>query len=169
MIRVLLFAGTGVAWFTNWFVAGPAQTVSSMQEWPRVIGFSATLLLLALALLAFGGMVGGRWVTRLATIAGGTAGVMSVVNIVEDGLRVEAAFFAFVVGLLILDAVLAGLALAIARTEAGPRRLLATIPAATLAAILLYPLVGGPLMLGAWLAASVAALSPAMRQMRATP
>lgn len=128
-----------------------------MQEWPNVIWFSATLLTLALALVTFGRMVGGRWVMRMATIAGAAAGVMSVVNIVEDGFRVEAAFYAFVLGLLILDVALGGLALTIARTVAGRRRLLAAIPAAILAAILVPP-AGGPLMLGAWLAASAVAL-----------
>lgn len=157
MLRALLFAGIGVAWFTFWFVTGPNQTSASMQEWPNVIWFSATLLLLALALVTFGRMVGGRSVMRLATIAAAAAGVMSVVNIVEDGFRVEAAFYAFVLGLLTLDVALGGLALAIARTVAGRRRLLAAIPAAILAAIL-FPPAGGPLMLGAWLAASAVAL-----------
>lgn len=168
MVRALLFAGTGVAWFTLWFVTEPVtETIASMQEWPRVLSFSAVLLALAIALVVFGRMVGGRWVVRLASIAGATAGVMSVVNIVEDGFRVEPAFYVFVVGLLILDGALAALTLAIAGTVAGPRRLLAIIPAATLAGILLFPPVGGPLMLGAWLAASAAALAPVMRQ--ATP
>ncbi len=157
MLRALLFAGTGVAWFTLRFVAGPSQTTASMQEWPNVISFSAALLLLALALVTFGRMVGGRSVTRPVTIAAAAAGVMSVVNIVEDGFRVEAAFYAFVLGLLILDVALGWLAVAIARTETGRRRLLAAIPAATLAAIL-FPPAGGPLMLGAWLAASAVAL-----------
>ena len=162
MIRPLLFAGTGVAWFTLWFVAGPSQTTASMQEWPNVIAFSAVLLALALALATFGRMVGGRWVIRLATIAGAIAGVLSIVNIVEDGFRVDAAFYAFVLGLMILEVALAGLALAIVRSAAGRRRLLAAIPAATMTAILLFPVVGGPLMLGAWLAASVLALRDGM-------
>jgi hypothetical protein len=157
MLRALLFAGTGVAWFTFWFVTGPDESMASMQEWPRVIWFSATLLLIALALVTFGRMVGGRSVIRLATIAAATAGVMGVVNIVEDGFRVEGAFYAFVLGLLVLDVALGALALTIARTVAGRRRLLAAIPAATLAAIL-FPPAGGPLMLGAWLAASAVAL-----------
>ena len=165
MFRALLFAGTGVAWFTFWFVIQPStETIASMQEWPRVVWFSATLLLLALALVTFGRMVGGRWVVRLATIAAGAAGVLGVVNIVEDGFRVEAMFFVFVLGLLILDVALAGLALAIALTAAGRRRLLAAIPAVTLAGVLLFPPVGGPLMLGAWLAASAAALAPVLRE-----
>ena len=157
MLRALLFAGTGVAWFTFWYVTGSDESIASMQEWPRVIWFSATLLVLALALLTFGRMVGGRSVIRWATIAAATAGVMSVVNIFEDGFRVEALFYAFVLGLLILDVALGGLALAIARTVAGRRRLLAAIPAAVLAAIL-FPPAGGPPMLGAWLAASAVAL-----------
>jgi hypothetical protein len=165
MPRALLFAGTGVAWFTFWFVTGPSdETTASMQEWPRVIWFSATLLFLALALVTFGRMVGGRSVIRLATIAAAAVGVSSVVNIVEDGFRVEAAFYAFILGLLIMEVALAGLTLAIARTGAGRRRLLAAIPAATLAGVLLFPPAGGPLMLGAWLAASAAAFAPVVRQ-----
>jgi hypothetical protein len=157
MARALLFAGTGVAWFTLWFVSGPSRTTQSMQEWPNVIWFSATLLTLTPALVAFGRMVGGRWVTRLATIGAATAVLLSVTNIIEDGFRVEGAFYAFILGMLILEVALAGLALAIVRSVPGRRRLLAATPAATAAAILLFPVVGGPLMLGAWLAASVAA------------
>lgn len=168
MLRALLFAGIGVAWFIFWFVTGPDESMASMQEWPRVIWFSATLLLLALALLTFGRMVGGRSVVRLATIAAATAGVMSVVNIVEDGFRVAGAFYAFVLGLLILDVALGWLAVAIARTEAGRRRLLAAIPAAILVAILLPP-AGGPLMLGAWLAASAAGLALHRRAVEPPP
>lgn len=162
MVRALLFAGTGVAWFALRFVSGPSPTVASMQEWPNVIAFSAVLMTLALALVTFGRMVGRRWVVRLATIAAAAAAVMSVVNIVEDGFRVEAAFYAFVLGLLILDVALGGLALAIARSAAGRQRLLAVIPAATLAAIL-FPPAAAALMLGAWLAASAAALASGTR------
>jgi hypothetical protein len=166
MFRGLLFAGTGVAWFTFWFITKPSQEMTaSMTEWPSVIWFSSTLLALALALVTFGRMVGGRWVIRLATVAAAGVGLSSIANVVEDGFRVEAAFFAFILGMLILEIGLAGLTLAIAGTVAGRRRILAAIPAATLAGVLLFPSpLGGPLMLGAWLAASVAALAPGMRQ-----
>ena len=158
MLRALLFAGTGVAWFAFWFLMGSDTSVQSIQTWPNVLSFSAVLLVLGVALWTFGRMIGGRWVTRLATIAAATAGLMSVTNIVEDGFRVEPAFYLFVLGLLTLDITLAGLALAIARTVAGRRKLLAAVPAAALAAILLAPIAGGPLMLGAWLAAAAVAL-----------
>ena len=161
MGRALLFAVTGVTWFAFWFtyfvINGPSQSVASMQVWVNVIAFSATLLTLAVSLVTFGRMVGGPWVTRMATFAGATAALLSVTNIVEDGFRVEAAFYVFVLGMGILHVALAGLALAIVRSAAGRRRLLAGVPAATMAAILLFPVAGGPLMLGAWLAASAAA------------
>lgn len=161
MARAMLFAGTGVTWFAFWFVTDPAhQTVASMQQWPNVMAFSAVLVVLAIAIVTFGRWVGGRWIVRLAVLAAAAAGFASAANIVEDGFRVEAAFFAFVLGLLVIDGSLALLSLAILRSAAGRQRLLAIVPAATLVAILLFPVVGGPVMLAAWLAASAAALAP---------
>ena len=101
--------------------------------------------------------------TRLSSIAAAGVGLSSVANILEDGFRVEAAFWAFILGTLILDVALAGLTVAIARSAAGRRRLLAMIPAMSLAGVLLFPPVGGPLMLGAWLAASAAAFALVVR------
>jgi hypothetical protein len=54
---------------------------------------------------------------------------------------------------------LLGLTIAIALPDRGTRRLLALIPTATLAAIILYVIAGGPLMLATWLAAAAAALA----------
>jgi hypothetical protein len=159
--RAMLFAGTGVAWFAFWFATDPAhQTVASMQQWPNVLSFSAVLLLLAVALVTFGRSLGGRWVVRFTILAAAAAGAASIANIVEDGFRVEAAFFAFVLCLLVIDGALALLSVTILRSAAGRQRLLALVPAATLVAILLFPFVGGPVMLAAWLAASAAALAP---------
>jgi hypothetical protein len=170
LARGLLFAGTGVAWFTFWYFTDPrTETIAEMQVWPRVIWFSAMLLLLAVALLTFGRMVGGRSSTRFATVAAATAGVMSVTNIVEDGFRVETMFLVFVAGLWILTLTLAGLTVTIARAEVGRRRLLAVIPAASLLGILLFPPAGGPIMLGAWLAAAAASLAPFARRLIGDP
>jgi hypothetical protein len=81
---------------------------ASQSEWPHVLWFSATLLSLAVALLEFGRILGGRWVVRLASIAGAGIGLSSVANIFEDGFRIDGFFFAFILGSLILDVTPAG-------------------------------------------------------------
>ena len=160
MARAMLFACTGVAYFVFWFVTRPsAEMTASMTEWPNVLWFSATILTLAVALPVFGRIVGGRWVVRLASIAGAGSGLSSVANILEDGLRVEAAFYAFILGSYIQVAALAGLTVALAMTTTGRGRLAALIPAGTLAGLLLFPVAGGPIMLVTWLVAAGAALA----------
>jgi len=141
-----------------WVVARPSfEMTASMTEWPHVLWFSATLLSLAVALPVFGRMVGGRWVVRLASIAGAGLGLSSVANIFEDGFRIEAFFFALILGTLILDVALLALTIIIARTIPGRYRLFAVIPAGTVAGILLFVAAGGPIMLVTWLAAAAAA------------
>ena len=165
MSRALLFALTGVALFVFWAVTHPSFEMSaSMTEWPNVLWFSATLLTLAVALPVFGRMVGGRWVVRLASIAGAGVGLSSVANIVEDGFRVEAAFFAFILGTFILDVALLALTIVMARAALGRDRILAIVPAGTLAGILLFVIAGGPVMLATWLAAAAAAVAVARRR-----
>jgi hypothetical protein len=158
MSRSLLFALTGVVFFVFWVVARPSfEMTASMTEWPHVLWFSATLLSLAVALPVFGRMVGGRWVVRLAFIAGASLGLSSAANIFEDGFQIEAFFFAFILGTLILDVALLALTIVIARTFSGRYRLLAVIPAATAAGIFLFVVAGGPILLVTWLAAAAVA------------
>jgi hypothetical protein len=157
MSRSLLFALTGVVFFVFWAVARPSfEMTASMTEWPNVLWFSATLLSLAVALPVFGRMVGGRWVVRLASVAGAGVGLSGVANIFEDGFRIDAFFFAFIVGTFILNVTLLALTIVIARTFRGRFRLFAVIPAGTLAGILLFVVAGGPIMLVTWLAAAAA-------------
>lgn len=157
--RPLLFALTGVALAVFWVVTRPSfEMTASMTEWPNVLWFSATLLSLAVALPMFGRMVGGRQVVRLATIAGAGVGLSSVANILEDGLRIEAAFFLFVVGTLIMHVALLALTIVIGRTAPARYKLLAVIPAGTVAGILLFVVAGGPIMLLTWLGAAAAAI-----------
>ena len=161
MGRALLFGATGVAWFAFWVVTKPGTTsIESMQQWPNVIWFSSTLILLAVALVAFGRMLGGRSVGRMAGFSAATVVWMSAANVVEDGFRVDAAFFAFIAGMLVFYVALAGLAVAIVRSLPGRARFLATIPVANAAGLLLFPPVGGPIMLAAWVVAAVAVLRP---------
>jgi hypothetical protein len=161
--RVLLFATTGLAIFGFWFLARPStEMTASMREWPQVLWFSATLLTLAFAMPVFGRMLGGPSVIRLAAIAGAGVGLSSVANIIEDGLRIDAAFFLFVAGTLILDIALLALTVVIARTG-GSNRWLAVVPGGTLVGILFLVWVGGPIILGTWLLAVIGAMrqSPA--------
>jgi hypothetical protein len=58
---------------------------------------------------------------------------------------------------------LAALTLVIARTASGRDRLLAVVPAGTVAGILLFVVAGGPLMLATWLIAAGAAVASARR------
>lgn len=172
--RSFLFAITGILLFVFWVVARPSfAATASMKEWPNVLWFSATLACLAVALAVFGRMVGGRSVVRLASIAGAGVGLSSIANIFEDGFGIDAFFFVFILGTLILDVALLGLTIEIARVLRGRARLLAIIPAGTVAGILLFVVAGGPLMLVTWLGAAAVALRTPERTpisaARATP
>jgi hypothetical protein len=170
MSRSLLFVLTGVLFFVYWVVARPSfEMTASMTEWPHVLWFSATLLSLAVALPVFGRMVGGRSVVRLASLAGAGVGLSSIANVFEDGFRIEAFFFAFILGTLILDVALLVLTVVVARTSPGRYGLLAVIPAGTLAGILLFVVAGGPIMLVTWLAAAAAAVLTTRRATMRTP
>ena len=124
----------------------------------HVLWFSATLLSLAVALPVFGRMLGGPQLARLAIIAGAGAGLSSVANIFEDGFQIEAAFFIFILGTWILEVALLAMTIVIARTPPNRYRLLAVIPAGSVAGILLFVAAGGPLRLITWLAAAAAAV-----------
>ena len=156
--RSLLFALTGILWLVSWVVPPSFEMAPSMAKWLVVLLFSASLVSLAGALLVFGRMVGRPQVVRLATLAGALAGLCSGANIFEDGFQIEWFFFVFVLGLLILDVALLALTIVIARTAPDRYRLLAVIPAGTLAGILLGAAVTGPIMLLTWLTAAVVAL-----------
>ncbi len=163
--RSLLFATTGVALFAYWSIARPTfEITASMKEWPTVLWFSATLLSLAVTLPVFGRMVGGPQVVRWATIAGAGVGLSSVANVIEDGFRIEGAFFLFIMGTWTLNIALIALTIVLARTFGGRDRLLAFIPAGTVAGILLFVVAGGPIMLITWLGAAAAALMMPSRQ-----
>ena len=167
--RSVLFALTGAALFVFWVVVRPSFAVTaSMKEWPYVLWFSATLLSLAVALPVFGRMVGGPMVVRLASIAGAGVGLSSVANIFEDGFGIDGFFLVFVLGTLTLDVTLVALTIVIARTFRGRDRLLAVIPAGTVAGILLFVVAGGPVMLVTWLAAAAAAVLLSGRSPEAT-
>jgi hypothetical protein len=151
----VLFALTGIALFAYWALARPSLGMTSwMREWSHVLWFSATLLLLAGALVTFGRMVGSRQVVGVATLAGAAIALSSLANVIEDGFRVDAAFFLFILGTLIGLIALLALAVTITRTGSDRSRLLALVPAATMAGLLLFVPSGGPILLITWLVAA---------------
>jgi hypothetical protein len=163
MKRATLFALTGLVFFAFWFVAKPSFDVSPTQgEWPQVLAFSAMILTLAFAVPQFARLVGGRFAIGASRVVAAGAALSSVANVLEDGLKMEWAFFAFVAGLAITE--LALLALAIALVARGGKRHFALVPAGTIAGILLYVVAGGPLMLVTWLLAAGFALAPTRNQ-----
>jgi hypothetical protein len=68
-------------------------------------------------------------------------------------------FFVFVLGSAIMLLGLLALTVVIVFTGRGSQRLLAFVPAGTLAAIVLYVPAGGPLMLASWVIAATLALA----------
>jgi hypothetical protein len=165
MLRALLFALTGVAFFVFWALTHPSfEMTASMTEWPQVLWFSATFFVLAIALPVFGRMVGGRSIVRLASVAGAGIGLSGVANIFEDGFGIDVAFFGFIAGTMILNVSLIILAVVIARTMPGRSGLWAIVPLGTVTGILLFVVAGGPVMLATWLGAAAAAVSVARRE-----
>lgn len=97
--RVGVNLSTGIGLFVYWVVVRPTAEASATQfQWPYVLWFSGTILTLAFAVPAFGRMIGGKWVVRLALVAGATAAWNSAVNIVEDGFGQDWAFVLFAIG-----------------------------------------------------------------------
>ena len=158
VLRAVLFALVGVAFFTHWVVTDPSRDGPITTAWPHVLAFSGLLIAFAVALPVYGRMVGGRWVLRLSLVAGAGAALGSVGNIVEDGFGIGWAFWSVIVSLLIIDLALLALAVVIVRTGRGSHRLLALVPAATVAAIIFYTGPGGVIMLVTWLIAAALAL-----------
>jgi hydrogenase/urease accessory protein HupE len=83
----------GIAFLAYWVILDPTDQAKSTQfEWPFVIGFSAALLLLAIAALLHGEMIGGRWVRRLSNTAAAGLGLAGIANVFEDGFGMEWVF-----------------------------------------------------------------------------
>jgi hypothetical protein len=170
LVRSAVFALTGIHSLAYWLTIRPSAEVTDAQgQWPQVLWFSAMLLILGLAVLVFGRMVGTESVLRWATFAFAAIGLASLINIVEDGFRVEYAFLFFILSTLIFDLALIAMATVIAWTARGRSRLLAVVPAGTLAGILFFVTAGGPILLVTWLTVAVAALTITPRPASAVP
>lgn len=160
VIRAAYFALVGIVFFAHWIVTDPTyEGAKHMQDWPYVLWFSGTLLLLAFAVPLYARLVGGLTVFRTSLVPAAGAALASLSNILEDGLRMDGAFFVFVLGTAALLLGLLVLTAVIAVGGRGTHRLLALVPAGTMAAVLFYVLAGGVLMLITWLAAAGLALA----------
>jgi hypothetical protein len=165
MRRAALFALTGFGFFAFWIIAKPGFDTSPTQgEWPNVLAFSAMILSLAFAVPQFAALTGERVAVWPSRVVAAGAVLSSAANIVEDGLMMDWAFFAFVLGTAIINIGL--LALTIAIMVRGSQRHFALVPAGTLVGILLYVMLGGPVMLATWLLAAALALAPTRKQAR---
>ncbi len=164
VLRTALFGVVAAGFFLVWLQS------SEPMEWPRVLRFSAALCALAFALPTYARFVGGRNVFRVSLVPAAGAALGSVSNILEDGLQLEWAFWLFILSLAIVDIGLFAFTVVVAFTGRGRRRLLAGVPAATLAGVLLFPVGGFVLMLAAWVAAAVLALGrPGRSDAHASP
>jgi len=160
MKQAALFAFVGAAFLAHWVVADPSYEGSASQsEWAYVLFFSGVILLLALAVPLLARPVDGRLATRVSLVVAAGASLGSIANIFEDGLQVGWVFFVFVLGSAIMLLGLLALTIVIVLTGRGSQRLLAFVPAGTLAAIVLYVPAGGPLMLASWVIAATLALA----------
>jgi hypothetical protein len=160
VIRAIYFAVVGVVFFAHWVATDPTSEGSDhMQDWAYVLWFSAALLLLAFAVPLYARLIGGRTVFRASLVPAAGAALASLSNVLEDGFGMDWAFFVFVLGTAGLVFGLLALTAVIAIGRGGAHRLLALVPAGTLAAILFSVLAGGVLMLITWLAAAALALA----------
>src|SRR5438093_9640062 len=160
MLRSALFAFVGLAFFVYWVVADPSFEESADQsEWSYVLAFSGVILLLAFAVPTLAQLVGGRLAFRVSLVAAAGATLSSVANIFEDGLQMSWVFFVFILGTAFIQLGLVALTGVIAFTGRGGYRLLALVPAGTIAAIIFFVVAGGPIMLVSWLTAAMLALA----------
>jgi hypothetical protein len=158
--RAALFLAVGVLFFLRWRQVGSVdfQHPETLADWLAVVGFSIALFGLAIALPVFSELTSHRTVFRTSMVPGFGCALGGMSNLLEDGLQWSWAFWGFVAGLAIVNLGLVALTLLIALMGRGPSRLLATVPALTLAGVLLFELVGGLLMLAAWSGAAIVAI-----------
>ena len=171
VFRAALFTLVGVFFLVIWLWLDPSyQESASQSEWSHVLGFSAAILVLAFVLPLFAQLVGGRRVFRVSLVPAAGAALASLSNIVEDGLQMGWAFWGFILSTAIIDLGLLALTVLIAYGGRGGYRLLAVVPAVTLAAMAFWVIAGGIIMLAAWLGAAALALAlPAHTAARVAP
>jgi hypothetical protein len=155
-VAAIACAGTAVLPLLHWLVADVSYDATSQQhEWLFVLFFSAVILVFAPGFLAVAGRVSSRGARRAADLVAVVSVAASLTNIVEDGLGVEAAFLAFVAELLLFHLSCLGMGFLILLRESGLDRLWAAVPVGTVAGIVLYVELGGPLLAVTWLSAAM--------------
>jgi len=161
MPRAALFTVTGVLWCTSWLslLTDPAyQDPETAADWFAVLSFSAALFALAFALPMLAQLISGRVVFRVSLVPAVGAALAGLSNLLEDALQLGWAFWLFILSTAVIIVGLVAFIVVVAVAGRGRLRLLAAVPAATLAAILLFPVGGGVLIVAAWLAAAAIAL-----------
>lgn len=159
MLRAASFAVVGVACLAYWRWADPGfKEAETHDDWLHVLAFSTVILALAIVLPLFAQLAGRRRVFRLSLVPAAAAALASVVNIFEDGLHVSWMFYGFVLLTAITLLGLLALTVALVRVGRGRARLLAVVPAGTMAGLILFVDAGGPVLLAAWLAAAALAV-----------
>jgi hypothetical protein len=130
-----------------------------------VLAFTAIILTLAIAVPQFAQLVGGSIAFRSSLVVATGASLSSVANVLEDGLKLEWAFFGFVLDTAII---LLGPPGAHHR-GCGSRR--ATTPRARSSRndgwVLLFVNAGGPVRLATWMVAAAVARAPTRRRVQA--
>ena len=167
----MLFTAVGIGFlvlFVHQLTGPNFQHPVTLSDWSATLGFSAALFALAAALARFGRMFGDLRIRRVSFVPSFAAALGGTSNVLEDGLQLEWAFWAFVIssGLMVLG--LAALAIVIAGVARGGDRLLAAVPAATLVGQLVFPVGGGLLVAAAWLGCAWAERKTRLT-IRATP
>jgi hypothetical protein len=145
------------------------QDPETAADWFAVLSFSAALFALAFALPMLAQLISGRVfkVSLVPTVGAALAGLS---NLLEDALQLGWAFWLFILSTALIIVGLVAFIIVVAVAGRGRLRLLAAVPAATLAAILLFPVGGGVLIVAAWLAAAAIGLRrPARSAAQAAP
>ena len=159
MLRAAFFTAVGVTFFVFWLITDPSfEEKDTQDEWPQVLAFSAVILTLAFAVPLLAQLAGRRDVFRLSLVPAAGAALGSAANIVEDGLRMRWMFFGFVLSTSIILLGLLALTVALVRRGRVRARLLAVVPAGTMAGLIFFVYAGGPVLLVTWLVAAALAL-----------
>jgi hypothetical protein len=164
MIRAAFYILVGALFATYWWIVDPGTTASDTQtEWKYVLWFSGVVFSIAVAVPSLAALISNT-ALRASIVPASGATVSSFGNILEDGVGLEWAFFVFVLGTLVMLVGLLAVAAVMASTGRGPARLAAVVPVGTAAGIVLFPSVGGLILLVSWVLAAAVTPSLSRRQ-----
>lgn len=130
MVRAALFTAAGLLWAAISVLAltDPGYTYPAyVGDWFKVGIFSASLFLFDLAFPVLAQVIGTRSIVRRSLVAAAGAVIAGVSNLLEDGLRLDWAFFGFILGTLVLEIGLIVFTIAVIRMRRGPTWLFAAV------------------------------------------